>query len=48
MKTGKAGVFGAAVVLALAMLSLDGCGGAGTKAAPAWVKEGRPVQFDEK
>jgi hypothetical protein len=28
MKTGTADVFGAAVVLALAMLSLDGCGGA--------------------
>ena len=46
MKTGKAGVFGAAAVLALAILSLGGCGGAGTKAAPAWVKEGGPVQFE--
>jgi hypothetical protein len=46
VKTGKAGVFGAAVVLVLAILFLDGCGGAGTKAAPAWIKEGRPIQFE--
>jgi uncharacterized iron-regulated protein len=27
------------------IVGLDACGGAGTKTAPGWVREGRPIQF---
>ena len=37
---------GLAGVLLVVISCLEACGGAGTKAAPEWVKGGRPVQFE--